>query len=174
MRNHDYDSDAVTALRRPSFTDTPDAVRAIMRGNKSRDTGPEVALRSALHCLGYRFRKDYRINEAPRGIRADVAFTRHRVAVFVDGCFWHSCPTHGHVPKANHDYWRPKLARNVERDRRNNALLTAAGWAVVRVWEHEPVDVAVSRVLRAVEVGEERRRDAASGEVTARHKETQP
>ncbi|MDQ3741688.1 MAG: very short patch repair endonuclease [Actinomycetota bacterium] len=148
----------MTAVPRPTFAETPESVRAIMRGNKSRDTRPEIALRSELHRLGWRFRKDFRIDEGRRGIRADVVFTRQRVAVFVDGCFWHACPTHGHVPKANNDYWRPKLARNVERDGRNNALLEAAGWTVIRIWEHDPLDVAMSRVAHALN-GRRRARD---------------
>ena len=79
-------------------------------------------------------------------MRPDIVFTRKRVVVFVDGCFWHGCPDHSRVPSANAGYWAPKLARNAERDREQAALLRAAGWQVVRVWEHEDVTEAVSRI----------------------------
>jgi DNA mismatch endonuclease (patch repair protein) len=117
-----------------------------MRANRCRDTTPELELRRALHRRGLRFRKDLRISTGPRGVRVDVAFPRLRLAVFVDGCFWHSCPEHGTVPKANADYWIPKLDENVARDRRNDTELEAAGWRVLRLWEHEPVDEMADRV----------------------------
>lgn len=126
------------------------AVRATMRGNRRTGTKPEVALRSALHAAGLRFRKDYRLDLDGRRVRPDIAFTRAKVAVFVDGCFWHSCPVHGTQPKRNSDYWAPKLARNVERDRENDAALSTHGWIVVRVWEHESLGKAVSRVVQIV------------------------
>lgn len=121
------------------------------KGNRRRDTKPEIALRSALHRRGLRFRKDYPIRvEGRRPIRPDVVFTRAKVAVFVDGCFWHGCREHQVVPRSNPDYWVPKLRRNVERDRETDAALRAAGWIVVHVWEHEDVVEAVERVERAV------------------------
>jgi DNA mismatch endonuclease (patch repair protein) len=83
-------------------------------------------------------------------VRPDVVFTGARVAVFVDGCFWHRCPIHGSDPKANSDYWAPKLRRNVVRDRRVDQALEAAGWRVVRVWEHEAVDGAAARIASTV------------------------
>ncbi|WP_208976781.1 very short patch repair endonuclease [Geodermatophilus obscurus] len=113
-------------------------------------TKPELALRSALHARGWRFRKDYRLDLPDGRVRPDVVFTRRQVAVFVDGCFWHACPIHGREPTRNTGYWSPKLARNVERDRRNNAALMAAGWTVVRVWEHEPLANAVTAVEEAL------------------------
>lgn len=82
--------------------------------------------------------------------RPDIAFTRSRVAVFVDGCFWHCCPDHGRPPKTNRSYWGPKLARNVERDRRDTLALEGAGWRVVRLWEHVPVVEGVSVVEAAL------------------------
>jgi DNA mismatch endonuclease (patch repair protein) len=82
--------------------------------------------------------------------RVDVVFTRVRVAVFIDGCFWHSCPEHGTSPEVNTEYWAAKLARNRERDARNNEALEAAGWHVVRVWEHEDPEVAAARIAAAV------------------------
>jgi DNA mismatch endonuclease, patch repair protein len=79
--------------------------------------------------------------------RPDVVFTRAKVAVFVDGCFWHSCPDHGTSPTRNADYWGPKLARNAERDREQTAALKAAGWTVVRIWEHVPIREATEQIL---------------------------
>lgn len=128
---------------------TTDAVRASMRANRSRDTAPELALRRELHRRGLR----YRVNVRPiRTVRrtADVVFTRRKVAVFVDGCFWHGCPYHYRAPAANHDYWSVKLSRNIARDGQVNALLHEQGWTVVRVWEHSPVEQAASRIERAV------------------------
>jgi DNA mismatch endonuclease (patch repair protein) len=122
------------------------AATAKMRANRRRDTGPELALRRSLHRRGLRFRKDFRVATAARSVRVDVAFPALRLAIFVDGCFWHSCPEHASVPKANADYWIPKLAENVARDRRNDLDLSEAGWTVVRLWEHESVDAMATRV----------------------------
>ena len=122
-----------------------------MRANRRTDTKPELALRHALHHLGYRYRKDYRLDLANgRRVRPDIAFTARKVAVFVDGCFWHACPQHGTQPKANEWYWSPKLLKNVERDRLNDAALDLAGWTVVRLWEHVPLEDAVSTVVTAL------------------------
>jgi DNA mismatch endonuclease, patch repair protein len=123
---------------------------ANMRANRRRDTKPELALRSALHAMGYRYRKDLRLDLPQRRVRPDIAFTSRKVAVFVDGCFWHACPDHGSAPKNNEWYWSPKLARNVERDRAADAALAEAGWTVVRLWEHVPVADAVAAVIAAV------------------------
>jgi len=126
------------------------AVSAIMKANPPADTAPETRLRSALHRAGLRFRKNYAISLGSVRTRPDVVFPGARVAVFLDGCFWHRCPTHGSTPKANNHYWTPKLANNVERDHRINDALSAGGWTVVRVWEHEPPEQAVARVARVV------------------------
>ena len=123
---------------------------ANMRANRRTDTKPELALRRALHKLGYRYRKDHRLDLEARRVRPDIAFTARRVAVFVDGCFWHACPEHGSKPKNNDWYWTPKLLRNVERDRAADEALAAEGWCVVRIWEHEPLDAAVAAVIAAV------------------------
>jgi DNA mismatch endonuclease (patch repair protein) len=116
-----------------------------MKGNRGADTSPEVALRSELHRRGLRFRKN---RQAVPGIRCrpDIVFPGPRLAVFVDGCYWHRCPQHGTAPTTNAGYWQEKLDRNVARDRRNDRDLQAAGWAVLRVWEHEPVRIAADRV----------------------------
>ena len=122
-----------------------------MRANRRTDTKPELALRHALHRLGYRYRKDHRLDlDGGRRVRPDIAFTARKVAVFVDGCFWHACPEHGSKPRANEWYWGPKLIKNVERDRINDAALILAGWTVVRLWEHVPLDEAVGTVVTAL------------------------
>ena len=122
-----------------------------MKANRRTDTKPELALRHALHRLGYRYRKDYRLDlESGRRVRPDIVFTARKVAVFVDGCFWHACPEHGSKPRANEWYWGPKLIKNVERDRVNDAALILADWTVVRLWEHVPVDEAVTTVVTAL------------------------
>jgi DNA mismatch endonuclease, patch repair protein len=123
-----------------------------MRANRRTDTKPEVALRRELHRQGFRYRKDYRLDLTAARVRPDIAFTARRVAVFVDGCFWHCCPEHGSQPANNTWYWKPKLERNVERDRAADAALTAAGWSVVRVWEHESLEAAVGAVVSALAV----------------------
>jgi len=124
-------------------------VRRTMQGNRSTNTSPEVRLRSALHRSGLRFFIHQRPCPEVR-CRVDVVFPRSRVAVFVDGCFWHSCPTHGNQPRVNSEWWRAKLERNRRRDERNDAELAEAGWRVVRIWEHESVGEAVARVRTAV------------------------
>ena len=120
-----------------------------MRGNRRRDTKPELVLRRLLHSRGLRYRVDHPIVPGLRR-RADIVFTRARVAVFVDGCYWHVCPEHGTEPQSNAGYWSAKLARNVERDRETDRLATEAGWTVLRVWEHEPAEEAADRVEVAV------------------------
>jgi DNA mismatch endonuclease, patch repair protein len=124
---------------------------ANMKANRRTDTKPELALRRALHAMGYRYRTDHRLDLAGGlRVRPDIVFTARRVAVFVDGCFWHCCPEHGSQPSANSWYWEPKLRRNVERDRNADAALDLAGWTVIRLWEHESLDAAVAAVLEVV------------------------
>ena len=129
---------------------TSDAVRKTMQGNRSTDTAPEVRLRAALHRAGLRFFK-HRRPEPKLTFRADIVFPAGRLAVFVDGCFWHSCPAHGTRPRANRDWWDAKLAHNRLRDERNDSDLRKAGWQVLRIWEHEPIDLAVGRVKTALD-----------------------
>ena len=125
-----------------------------MQANRRSNTKPEVALRRELHRLGYRYRKDHRLDlSSGVRVRPDIVFTRRKVAVFVDGCFWHVCPEHGREPTRNEWYWTPKLRRNVERDRMANAALADAGWQVVRIWEHEDMQNAVDRVRGVIEHG---------------------
>lgn len=110
-----------------------------------RDTAPELALRRELHARGRRFFVDRRVSTNTR-CRADLLFPRARVAVFVDGCFWHLCEEHTHLPKANAALWRAKLLANRQRDAHHDAVLRGEGWKVVRVWEHEDVHDAADRV----------------------------
>lgn len=120
-----------------------------MLANRSKDTRPELALRRELHRRGLR----YRVNTRPVAhIRrtADVVFPRRKVAVFLDGCFWHGCPDHYTAPKANADFWQRKLERNTARDRNVDKVLKQAGWLVVRVWEHEAIDTAATRIAEIV------------------------
>jgi len=121
-----------------------------MKAAKQRDTAPEMALRSALHRRGLR----YRVGVNPlKGIRrrADVVFRPVKVAVFVNGCFWHGCPIHGTWPKANAEFWREKIERNKERDAETDRQLEAADWKVIRIWEHEDPEEAADRIFRIVE-----------------------
>lgn len=122
-----------------------------MAAVRRTDTKLELRVRSALHTRGLRFRKDYPLRVDGRLIRPDVAFTRWKVAVFIDSCFWHLCPQHGQIPATNRDFWKPKLERNVLRDTEQSAALTAEGWEVVRVWEHTPIDEATDVIVRAVQ-----------------------
>ncbi|TIC84576.1 very short patch repair endonuclease [Nocardioides sp. GY 10127] len=116
-----------------------------------RDTAPELALRRALHARGLRYRVQMKV-PGNRRRSIDVALTRVRLAVYVDGCFWHGCPEHGSTPRANSDWWRWKIERNRARDADTTASLEAAGWTVLRFWEHEDPSLA------AVIVEAERRR----------------
>jgi len=123
-----------------------------MRGNTSRDTKPEMLVRRELFRRGRRFRVDYRL-APPARIRADIVFTRVRIAVFIDGCFWHGCPFHGTTPKTNQGYWVPKLEANRARDEAATELLDEEGWTVLRFWEHEAVDDVVAVIETAVTAG---------------------
>lgn len=122
-----------------------------MAAIRRRDTKPERTIRALLHAAGKRYRVDLRLQLEGARPRPDIVFTRARVAVFVDGCFWHCCPEHGRQPGVNGTYWGPKLQRNVDRDRAADEALAAAGWAVVRVWEHEAPHEAVERIISAVD-----------------------
>ncbi|WP_330185572.1 very short patch repair endonuclease [Nocardia sp. NBC_01503] len=131
---------------------TDAATSARMAKQRRADTAPEMALRRELHRRGARFFVD-RAPLPKLRRRADIVFPRRKVAVFVDGCFWHSCPVHATSPKNNAEFWTVKLARNVARDRDTDARLAAAGWTVVRVWEHEAAESAADLVLSALTSG---------------------
>jgi DNA mismatch endonuclease (patch repair protein) len=143
---------------------TSPAVRRVMQGNKSRDTKPEVAVRSAVHALGMRYRVSARPLAHLRRT-ADLVFRGARVAVFVDGCFWHGCPTHHATPKTNAGYWSAKIQGNKTRDRDTNERLRMEGWTVLRFWSHEePMSVA-AQIADAVGT------NSRVGKLTARKKE---
>ncbi|WP_138904981.1 very short patch repair endonuclease [Streptomyces albidochromogenes] len=112
----------------------------------SRDTAAEIAVRKLLHAAGLRYRVNVPVPGMPRRT-IDIAFSRAKIAVFLDGCFWHGCPQHATHPKANADWWRTKLDKNMTRDRETTQHLEAQGWTVLRFWEHESAET----VGRAVE-----------------------
>ncbi|AEU38019.1 very short patch repair endonuclease [Granulicella mallensis] len=129
---------------------TSPAVRRVMQGNKSRDTKPEIAVRSAVHALGMRYRVSARPLPDLRRT-ADLVFRNARVAVFVDGCFWHGCPVHHAPPKTNAGYWATKVQGNRRRDRDTTRRLRKENWTVLRFWAHEaPLSVAtqIATVVR--------------------------
>jgi DNA mismatch endonuclease, patch repair protein len=141
--------DSGTAGRQVASWATSPATRRAMQANRRRDTAPEMAIRRLVHAAGLRYRVDARPISAAR-YTADMIFTRARVAVFIDGCWWHGCADHYRKPSSNTDYWSGKVARNRERDRLANEVLAAAGWIVVRVWEHEPPELAAHRIESTV------------------------
>jgi DNA mismatch endonuclease (patch repair protein) len=127
-----------------------EAARLRLTAQPSYDTGPEMRLRTALHRMGLR----YRVHERPIPSfrrQADIVFRSARVAVFVDGCFWHGCPTHGTCPKSNAEQWLTKIQGNRRRDRNTDKVLQDAGWKVIRIWEHEELTEAISAVLGGLE-----------------------
>ncbi|MFC8535417.1 very short patch repair endonuclease [Streptomyces sp. NPDC057249] len=126
------------------------AVSARMSRQASRDTAPEVAVRKLLHASGYRYRLNERVPHMSRRT-IDIAFTRARVAVFLDGCFWHGCPVHATQPKSNAEWWRQKLDRNMARDAETTAHLVAEGWTVLRFWEHQAPAQVAEKVAEAVD-----------------------
>lgn len=125
------------------------SVRASMRGNRSRDTTPEKLLRKHLHERGVRYRVSHRPMASVRRT-ADVAFPGVRVAVFVDGCFWHGCPEHCRWPGTNEEFWRDKIEGNRARDSETNRLLEQSGWLAVRIWEHEDPSEAADKIIALV------------------------
>ncbi|MCY4663298.1 MAG: very short patch repair endonuclease [Acidimicrobiaceae bacterium] len=123
--------------------------RKSMQGNRSRDTKPELAVRSAVHRRGIRFRVSARPQpELPR--TADLVLRKSRIAVFVDGCYWHGCPEHRTQPSTNAQYWADKIARNIERDAETTDYLQRTGWTVLRFWEHENPESVADRVEQSV------------------------
>ena len=121
-----------------------------MKANRSSNTKPELAIRREIFRQGLRYRINLKISLPGRTVRPDVVFPRRKVAVFLDGCFWHGCPDHGRMPADPTGYWHAKISRNSARDSTVNSLLVDAGWIVVRIWEHVPAPEAALRVLQAV------------------------
>lgn len=99
---------------------------------KGKNTKPEITLRKMLWSMGFRHRIKNKLPGKP-----DLIYPSLKVAIFVDGCFWHMCPEHYHPPKTRAAFWKKKISANVERDVTNTALLESLGWLVIRVWEHE-------------------------------------
>lgn len=123
-----------------------------MRANLGRDTGPEIALRSALHARGLRFRKNLRLDLGERRrVRPDIVFPGVRLAVFVDGCFWHGCQEHRSLPISNASFWKEKVEGTVRRDAKQLTWLQEEGWTVVRVWEHDVPDPASRLIIGLVD-----------------------
>lgn len=139
------------------------AAKHRMEAGKPKDTRPEMELRAALITLGS---KGFEVNhKALTDLRrnADIAFLSERIAIFIDGCFWHGCPKHGTWPKANAEFWRAKIERNKERDIDTNKKLRAAGWKVVRVWEHENMVKVAKRISKLLEVRASSQRGVQEG-----------
>lgn len=127
-----------------SWASSP-AIRESMLGNKSRDTKPELIVRRYLHASGLRYRVHTRpIKDWNR--RADIVFPRAKIAIFINGCYWHGCYKHYKEPKTNTAYWSQKIKRNVERDSETYARLRKAGWLVIKVWEHEDLNEKASKI----------------------------
>ncbi|TDC38393.1 very short patch repair endonuclease [Micromonospora sp. 15K316] len=152
-----------TKLERLAPTPPPSSATRAMKANRSKDTKPELALRRALFANGMRYRVGMRLNVPGRSVRPDVVFTRRRVAVFVDGCFWHGCSQHGRMPSDPTGYWHQKMERNRARDAAVDESLKAAGWTVVRVWEHLPASQAAKLVQETVTEVARRQRTRTTG-----------
>nr|WP_157383097.1 very short patch repair endonuclease [Nonomuraea coxensis] len=135
-----------------------EGVRKSMQSNRGKGTRPELALRRAVHALGLRYRVSIRPLPSVRRT-ADLVFTKAKVAVFMDGCFWHGCPDHHTKSATNAEYWAEKVRRNRERDAETDRLLQEAGWTVIRVWEHEEATLSAEMVAEAVRAAQ-RSRDA--------------
>ena len=126
-----------------------------MKAAKPRDTSPELAIRSILHRKGLRYTVDTRPLEQLNR-KADILFRKQRIAVFIDGCFWHSCPMHGTHAKSNADFWAEKLKKNQERDLDTTKQLEAAGWVVIRIWEHEDPILTSEKIYEIVKAKQQK------------------
>jgi len=122
-----------------------------MQANRSRDTRPEMAVRHLLFAHGLRYRVAYHPLPDNRRMTVDIAFPGVRVAVLIDGCFWHGCPDHYRLPRAHTEYWEGKIAGNVARDQRTNQALEDSGWEVLRFWTHEQADTIAIQVEKVVQ-----------------------
>jgi DNA mismatch endonuclease, patch repair protein len=138
---------------RPNYPQpTSAAATATMKANRRVDTVPEMRVRSTLHARGRRFRKDRPLRVGGRLVRPDIVFGPSKLAVFIDGCFWHGCEEHGTRPRSNAVYWSEKLSRNRRRDAEQTQALEAAGWRVVRIWEHVPPGEACDLIEAELEL----------------------
>lgn len=126
------------------------ATRAVMQGNRRRDTRPELAVRRLIHAAGLRYRVDHAPLEGHRRLKADIVFPRLQVAIFIDGCFWHGCREHCRPANINAEFWSTKIVANRDRDLRTNQWLHDAGWTVLRFWEHEQPEVVASKIVHEI------------------------
>jgi len=138
-----------SSRERPHPGSSSSAASRRMAAVRSRGTRGELELRQVLHRAGLRYRVQYPVADRP-GRSVDIAFTRAKVAVFVDGCFWHGCPVHGTQSKANSAWWLEKIAKNQSRDAETNEHLASLGWTVIRIWEHVPPADAGRIVIEAL------------------------
>ncbi|MFC8963015.1 very short patch repair endonuclease [Streptomyces sp. NBC_01281] len=136
----------------------------------SRDTAPEIAVRRLLHASGLRYRVNVPVPGLPRRT-IDIVFGKAKIAIFMDGCFWHGCPEHATQPKANAEWWRSKLDKNMARDRETTGHLIDAGWVVLRFWEHEAGATVASRIKEALA---ERRLPPPPGQAPNSHTDANP
>jgi len=135
----------MSSIRKRAPKASSERVRFVMQRNVGHETEPEMKLRSALHKLGLRFRKDCNL-ESKLKIKADIVFPKPQVCVFVDGCFWHGCPLHFKVPKTHSAWWKEKIDDNKRRDLRQTRALKRRGWKVLRLWEHEITEKRLSKI----------------------------
>ena len=137
-------------MKRPAASSA--VVSRVMKRVKTKDTAPETAIRKRLFAAGIRFRVQYKPDHPKLGRASiDIAFPKHKIAVFVDGCFWHACPEHGAVPKANNAWWADKLKSNVARDTRITETLEHSGWRVLRFWSHETPEEVCDHIREALQ-----------------------
>lgn len=149
-------TDRGRSTRRDSWASSQ-ATRHVMKGNRGRDTKPELAVRRAAHALGLRYRTSARPLQNVRRT-ADMVFVREKVAVYIDGCFWHGCPHHYVASKTNASFWDAKIHTTRQRDTETDQLLRQAGWTPIRIWEHDDPQTAAETIRRVIE---ERRRELA-------------
>lgn len=131
-----------------------------MRAQRTAGTSAEMAVRRTLYARGYRYRVDFKLLPGER-FRGDIVLTRHKLVVFLDGCFWHGCPAHGTTPKSNTQWWADKIEGNRQRDQRASQLLGEAGWQVLRFWEHEPAESIVATIEHELQL---RKTESASAD----------
>jgi len=149
IRGERTQNPAAIAATSPRSWASSTAVRRVMQGNKSRDTVPEIAVRRAVYAMGMRYRVAARPLADLRRT-ADLLFRRSKVAVFIDGCFWHGCPAHHSPPKTNAGYWTQKIEGNRARDASTTQLLRAEGWTVLRFWSHEEPKSVADRIANVI------------------------
>lgn len=124
-------------------------VSGAMRSMPEHSTGPEMAVRRLLHRNGLRYRVQYPVPGAPRR-SIDIAFPKKKIAIFIDGCFWHGCSEHRNIPAHNRDWWQSKIDQNRSRDRDTDEKLQEAGWIVFRFWEHDTLEIIIEKLLKVI------------------------